>query len=297
MGALADFRQYFEVKGEKLYFLDKPIPDKIVKEGKKVLQDFRIPDHSIRSLYESLIFSIANQRVLVERPTTMIMLTHDASLEQLMDVEYVDKKRAEAGCPCKGRFKDALEYVNGYSGGIEKLAEEYLADPLETRRKIVKEVRWVAAKTASLWYLCLGGTKLMCMDVHNYRQIHGLGIDINKHYYLGKPRSDGRSITDTPEISKYEQIEQNVLGRFKDCEATMNGTGIDASLITALFWTFGALTQRGVAFWKGMLDYVPKLDFVPPWSANRDEAKVKGYLERHLKKKKVENPDQLGLFD
>ena len=292
-----DYRQYFTVKGNKLYFVNKPIAENVVDEAKNVLAGFTIPDMTPRSLYESLIFSIANQRVLVERPTTMLMLTHGASLEQLMDYKYVEQIRAKAGCPQKGRFRKALEYVKRYSGGIEGLAADYLANPLETRRKITDEKMWIAAKTASLWYICLGGKKLVCMDIHNYRQIRGLGIDISKHYFIGKLRGDGRTITDTPgSTGKYEKIEQNVLGRFKDCDVTKNGTGIDGALITGLFWMFGAIAERGGDAWQRMFfDEVLKLDLIAPWSQNRDEKAVQAYLKRHLhpkipKKEKAEVP-------
>lgn len=290
MGQREDYRQYFKVKDGKLYFCKEPIPGHVLAESRRVLNLHVVPDFSARSLYEALIFCIASQRVRFERPVSLVMLTHGASLDQLTDNAFLEEKRRESGAPCKGRFKEALDYMK--ERGIENVARDYLADPVETRRTLVKDVKWLAAKTASFWYLCLGGKRLMTMDVHNYRQLHGIGVDVDEHFFIGKRRdTDDRPITTTPGLTKYERIEQDVYARFQGCEAVKNCTGMDAALVTGVFWTVGAAVHRsGDPRQARLFDLPIQLPFETPYSANADPLRVKEFLRRQAIKKRWENP-------
>jgi thermostable 8-oxoguanine DNA glycosylase len=292
MGDIEDYRQYFKVESGTLTFCKKPISRHIIEETKRVLKLHVAPDLSARSLYEALIFCIASQRVRFERSVSLVMRTHGATLEQLTDNAFLEDVRKEAGAPCKGRFKESLDYMQHYPGGIEAVARDYLKNPRDMRRTLVKEVKWLAAKTASFWYLCMGGTKLMTMDVHNYRQMAGAGVAIDKRYFVGQRRTtDDRPITTTPGLSKYEQIEQDVFARFQDCPTAQNGQGVDGAFVTGLFWTVGAAAHRGDDPHQSRCIDVPvRLAFATPYSKNADPKRVKEFLHEYAIRKRWENP-------
>src|SRR3989344_5447901 len=44
-------------------------------------------------------------------------------------------------------------------------------------REMLIRTKYLKGKTSSFWNLCLGGRKLLTLDVHNLRQLAGLGIN------------------------------------------------------------------------------------------------------------------------
>jgi hypothetical protein len=130
----------------------------------------------------------------------------------------------------------------------------------------VKHVKWLGMKTSSFWYMCLGGTQLMTLDVHNLRQIGGLGIHVPEEHYRGEQRGDGRTIVTIPSRAQYERIEADTLALLTGCAAVKNCRGPDGALVSALFWVTGAKATRGYNPLQHDMFETPRLSFVSPYN-------------------------------
>jgi hypothetical protein len=262
MGAYSQ-QQFFMISDGALLYCGMPIGEGLVREAQSVLEKHVTRERDPVSLYKSVLFCIASQRTEYERAVEFTQSLGGASLDELRDDRFiVEHARAaallhsndplRASDPRKNRFKGAVAFADNY-GGIELLAADLLEHPIETRRLLNKQRCNLAPKTASFWYLCMGGRELMTLDTHNYRQLAGLlGNDehgaplVKPEYYEGKLRkTDGRSINTTPCMHKYERIERKALEALQCCEALRGNSGrTDAALATALFWITGAKVKR-----------------------------------------------------
>ena len=239
----------FSVKEGQLYHLGAPLHPDLLEQANRILAAHVIPEKTRRAYLESLLFCIASQRTSFERPLAFIRLLKESPLEGIADAEHLEAKSREAKLVNSDRFREALEFASAYDGGIERLVENFLLRPIETRREL-NRVRYLAPKTASFWYLCLGGKRLMTLDVHNFRQIAGLGIEVKETHYNGKLRSKGktkgRTVTTNPSIRGYERIEHETLELLENCDLLKDEEGsLNGALITALFWLSGANLTRG----------------------------------------------------
>jgi hypothetical protein len=262
MGAYSQ-QQFFMISDGALLYCGMPIGEGLVREAQSVLEKHVTRERDPVSLYKSVLFCIASQRTEYERAVEFTQSLGGASFDELRDDRFiVEHARAaallhsndplQASDPRKNRFKGAISFIDSY-GGIELLAADLMVHPIETRRILNKAKCNLAPKTASFWYLCMGGRELMTLDTHNYRQLAGLlGNDehgkplVKPEYYEGKlRRTDGRSINTTPCMRDYEMIERKALEALQCCKALRGSDGkTDAALATALFWITGAKVKR-----------------------------------------------------
>lgn len=277
--------QYFTIRDGQLLYVGEPITAALVDEAREVLKSHQAPDQSIESLYRSLFFCIASQRTKYEAAVRFGHMIERASFKELIDPVYLATQGMKAGLlhsnnpdwdrERKGanRFYEVMDFIDHYDFDempIVKLSRELLEHPMETRRMLAKAKCNLAPKTASFWYLCLGGRELMTLDTHNYRQIAGLGpIEVKKEHYEGGLRKiDGRMINTTPSVRGYERIERETLEALACCELLRDEGGkTDAALATALFWVAGAKAVRRNRPSQGTLFGERPFGFTSPYRA------------------------------
>lgn len=270
------FERYFSIEGNngstQLYFFGEPIDKSgFLNEAKAVLKTHIVPDLSPRRLYESLVFCIASQSMVYERAVDLLDRIGSIREPEFSEPERIYKiARPNLRFP-EDRFTSALRFVTGYDGGITELARDYFRAPTEVREMLVSNVQWLAHKTASFWYLCLGGTELMTIDIHNLRQIAGLGpIQVERSLYEGKSRrggkTKGKQIVKAISPRDYRRLEDEVLAALghipclKDKRGNPNG-----ALITTLFWWAGAKGKREILEQQS-LPGLERTLFRPPYS-------------------------------
>ncbi len=260
--------QLFSFSNATLHYLGEPLQPEIIQEARETLQRHVVPVRTPRAYLEALLFCIASQRTNYERPLRFLELLHKEPTEALLDVGFLEKKAREGTLLHANRFGPAINFVKTYGRGIEAVVDDYLSKPIEMRRKLASEARYLAFKTASFWYLCLGGKSLMTLDVHNYRQIAGLGIDVKPSHYDGRLRHDGRNIVTDPSKAEYERIEKQTLELLQSQEELRDGDGkTDGGLLTSLFWITGAKIARGQQLRQMRLfGESPQLKFRMPYS-------------------------------
>lgn len=208
-------------------------------------------------------------------------MIHGLSDEQLKDPEMIHKLALEGESRLmwkENRFEPFYDYA-GNNGGIAKLAQDYIDNPQEVRQSI-DDIKWLGLKTASLWYVCLGGNgSIITLDVHNTRQSAGLGITIPDRYYAPKKRLSGnsRGRTDLWQISgkDYVRVENDLIGLFRKSRlvernpAMLNECGdIDGSFVSALLWWPSTMHSRGESF--NQLSLFSESRFFSPYSKNGD---------------------------
>ena len=259
---------------EILCYQGKPLARSThLRESRQALQAHVVPDQHERRLYESLVFAIGSQYIDFEIP---VGLLHRLRRHSLRDIRAL-KNGALDKIVAASRFKQdrctpAFAYVQEYPGGITQLAIDYLTDPHDVREQLVDDVTWIGPKTASFWYLCLGGRELMTLDIHNLRQLAGLGVPIPQSHYEGKVRgaanleqqanmtTGGISVPTTPRMREYRAIEQHALALLQQFPVFTTRGRFDPSLATTAFWLAGAKHKRGV---------LSDLNFIPPYSTPR----------------------------
>ncbi len=246
---------YFSIKGTngttQLYFLEEPISNSnLLPEAKQVLRSHCAPDLSEQNVVKALIFAIASQSMVYERAVDLLTRLRTTSPEQLEQEGLVYSLAQPSSRFPEDRFSPAINFAANYSGGIGQLVQDYFANPAETRGKLVKEVKWLAHKTASFWYLCLGGTQLMTLDIHNIRQIAGLAeIEIDRKFYSGASRRGGKTrgkkIVNALTPAEYLRLERETLLLLGHIPALQDASGQpNGALITTLFWWAGAKGRR-----------------------------------------------------
>ncbi len=231
----------------------KCLEAELLDEAKQVLRHHQLPslpERTPRYLVEALLFCVSSQYCSFERPLEFLKSLHEYAQEDLLNPEILASKADAAGLPYNDRFAPALKVARDYEGGIEALADDALDSPLATRRKIAKYHKFLAPKTFSLWYLCLGGKDLICIDRHVARAVagprsHGLGINVAKKFRVPQARPDGRKIIAYPRIGEYERIEKRILEECTNEELLQDGCSRpNGALITTLFWVDGASRAR-----------------------------------------------------
>ena len=251
--------QLFSVKDGTLHYLERPLTQKFIDETSKVLQSHVASTE--RHIYESILLCVASQFLTYERACTFVKQFKNDSLEQLKDPAHIRQRALEAKLRFKNdRHTPIITYVNKYS--IKKFTDDFLAKPYEMRKELVT-VDWIAHKTASFIYLCLGGTELMTLDVHNLRQIGRLDIEVDAAYFEGKRRqagiTKGKLVRKHPNADNYERIEQETLNlverlklgeKFPEFKTSSKPNG---AFLTALFWWAGAKARRTRNPYQGQL--------------------------------------------
>ena len=261
-------KQLFYIKDGELYYIDRPVMDcSVSDEAREILEKIVIPEQTPEMFYLSLIFCIASHRQNYERPASLTRDLSRMSLSRdigdlLRDSDFVKDTAVLHGIRWgsvkeKNRVDPAFRDIEKYRG-IEGLVSDFKAAPMMMRDKLVQDVKWIAHKTASFWYLCLGGEQLMTLDVHNYRQIAGLGVEVPEEFYRGKRRGNGKKELRTASVGEYIRIEQETL-------KLLNGA-VSGAMATTLFWLVGAKMQRGINLYQqGLFEEGTRLQFSSPY--------------------------------
>ena len=270
MGRLED--QFFSVVEGRLHYMDKPITDEVIDDARNLLSSHVIPRRNSRALYESLWLCIASQNESFEQPCKFIRSMKEATMDQLTNYDYLNWKARAASVLFADRWSESITWIGKYSGGIEQLAQDYLHNPIEIRKRMEKEVLWIGMKTASFWYLCMGGTELMTLDRHNFKQIKGIGVEMKEGYYIPQLRkNNGRKVIVGASKTDYTRIENEILELLKDEPKVHDDGKINAAFVTAIFWKTGAQFARGRhPNQLDLYDKVVPLGFDSPYSRKDD---------------------------
>ena len=253
---------YFSVADGRLCYFGIPLEETgLLQESRDVLDKLTLPGRLIRErgfsedtervCWISLAFCIANQAINFERPVKFSRELCKYGLEYVSEDAFVHDKALEHNLLWpENRYKPAFDFLKSLHGGIAQFASDYLLNPSAYRRELIHP-KWISSKTASFWYLCLGGNQLLTLDRHLFRQLAGLGVPIsNPHFYIPKLRKNGRSkgksVIVKPSLEEYEQIEHDAL-LFLSRFPSFTGEHI-GDMATSLFWTAGAEGKRKGAF-------------------------------------------------
>ncbi len=245
--------QLFSIKRNRLHYLGEPLSRETVDETSEVLRKHQT-QRTENGLYRCILFCIASQFMTYERACEFVRKFRSTKGLQRKLREHVGHLRFK-----NDRFSPMLGFVQDY--GIEKFIEDLTTKPFETREEVVRNATWINYKTASFIHLCLGGTTLMALDVHNLRQLGGLEMAVDPIYYLGKVRktgvTKGQRIYESPTTGDYKRIERETLELFAQLNLPFpefNSDGhSNGALITTLFWWAGAKAGRNGA---SHFDYV-----------------------------------------
>jgi endonuclease III len=207
----------YDERSREFLVLGAPIIDSDIEETRKLHQDHLVPDYSERSLYQSLIFAITNQKTTYEQVTRFMHTVAGADLEYIKDANLVYEVAKHGDNKLgfkKNKYKEPFEFMES-SGGIGKVVQSYLSDPYDFRKEL-RKVNWMGPKTAALWYNCIGGDEsIMCIDVHLLRQCPSLGIELDKKYFIDRPRISKNGVEyrsrDSLPDRLYYGIEQRLL--------------------------------------------------------------------------------------
>jgi hypothetical protein len=271
---------FFSIKEGVLYFAENPISDETLDDTRRVVEKHVVPRIDERMAIRSMLFCIASQRTEYERAVAFTQLLEDFTIDELLDPWHQVETAKKAGLPHSnkhpgekitdhnhGHFdhmfpdmrkkkkpsstdgsENRFSYISSYfkQHGATALAQQLLANPIETRRQLVNDVKWIAGKTGSFWYLTLGGRALLTMDVHNYRQLAGI-IPLDKKYTVGDIRATtGEQHPSQPSsLRGYEEIEATSIEQLRNCPSLYTNGEFDGALVTGLFWTIGAMEFRG----------------------------------------------------
>ena len=276
--------QYFSIKtdngsGPQLYFLEQRLAKStFLEEAQGVLTSHRIPSRTRYNLYASLIFCLASHSLVYERALKLMeeLGKADPHLIEDGDAVFARASKRKMRFP-ENRFSPALDYARKRPGGIEQLASDFLDQPHATREELRENAKWMGLKTASFWYLCLGGRDLMTLDVHNLRQLGAIpGVSVSPDYYIAKPRQSGKTqgmfVTSSPSPREYLRIEQEALQAVGIFPEFQTEGKVQADLITTVFWWAGVRGARGVVRQMD-LPNVPRTFFRSPYNSthHRDQ--------------------------
>jgi len=257
-----------------LLFLRKPLTTELIEESKNIHSLHVIPELSERYSLESILFTLANRDIRYERVQGLSRNIRNLGIEQLYNpgsvfdaattrtlsgvkdlfgIESVNEQKHTTKT-FKNIFAPAIEFMKA-EGGALNVAQNYLNDPKEYRRYLVKNVKEMGEKLASMWYLCLGGDgEIMTLDRHVCRQAANIGADIGEEFYLGKVRSAGKrgimNLIETMHGKRYIDKENEIINILKDIGidkkyVEFSGSqGINGTMITAMFWWIGVKHHR-----------------------------------------------------
>jgi len=256
---------YFSVADRKLLYFGIPLEETgVIEQARGVLDKLTLPgrllkeegfsENALKMCWISLAFCIANQGQNFERPVRFSRSLCNYNLDKVQDDSFVHTIGLESSLLWpENRYKLVFDFLKEYSGGIGQFASDYLLNPFEGRRELTLP-KWVSNKTASFWYLCLGGNQLLTLDRHLFRQLAGLGVPVsNPHFYIPKLRkngkSKGKSVIDTPSTEEYERVEKYSLDFLSQFPELLSDGKVDGALATSIFWAAGAEAKRNGAFY------------------------------------------------
>tara|TARA_Y100000034_G_scaffold129998_1_gene187484 strand:+ start:2264 stop:3217 length:954 start_codon:yes stop_codon:yes gene_type:complete len=209
-------RSIFSYQNNEILLNGTKISKRDIEDIKAIKEKHIIPLNNEIYQYESLIWVISNQRVMYEEALKfMIKDIHGLPLNELKDPEtvYSKAKKGVLKWLQQNKFEPLFEYMKN-KGGIEKVVGEFIENPFEMRDEISK-IKWIKNKSASLWYLTLGGDdSLIILDTHLSRQVASLGIDIPKEviegYIIQSGNNKGKRGRRSLSKGQYQRVEKDL---------------------------------------------------------------------------------------
>lgn len=187
----------------------------------------------------------------------------------LIDKKEVDAASERAGWRFAnmGRFDEFIDYFGSLGETDAGWWNRIKGAGVGLRGYHVERVKWLSSKTFSFWNICLGGTKLLALDVYVMTGLRDLGIDIPESFVIPQAREVGsQKVRKTPSAKKYLEIEQKASGLFQgDSRFTHNGE-VDLAMVDAVLWWGGA--NRGEAE-QGCLFGSDQFEIISPYGAGR----------------------------
>ncbi len=226
------------------------ISDFEIEEARKVLKDHTVNPLNKEGAFESLLYCIASQALPWERASDFIYALRNgsegkyASWNKSTNSLFVNQIAEEMNLRFSHnrRFDSSIDYFKGKEDNWWEGVRD--ADS-KTRNFYFDTLKWVGYKTFSFWHLCLGGTNLMALDVHVLRGLSELGVLMDEHYYIPKPRVKGdQEVRKTPSKREYVRIENDAKKIFSsDRRFLLDNGEVDMALIGSSLWWKGA--RRG----------------------------------------------------
>jgi len=229
------------------------ITDDEIEEARRVLEDHIVDPLTKEGALESLVWCISSQAQGWEAASRFVYNLRDmshpgdpdargkyASLMTLRDRDKVVEASRSAGLRFTkaNRCGPALTYFSGINNWWDEIVESEVA----LRKEYVDRLQWVGNKTYSFWHICLGGTKLIALDVHVMRGLMELGVEMNEYYVVPRARiTDTQLVRKTPNTKDYERIEREARNLFSGDERFLLDNGnVDMALVDGVLWWKGA---------------------------------------------------------
>jgi hypothetical protein len=221
----------YKIVGKALYFRNQPISDEILQYAREYAQRQIFLDNPQSHMLPLVI--VASKGNPGPRFLNFTTALKGLPYETLANKEEMEAIMRTARLVNMDRVLKTIDFVNNY-GGIEALVGKYRVQPAATRRILVSE-KIADPPNATLWYLRIGGKRLVRIDAHGMRQARGIGVDVNPDFYEVREVKGELVTQKIAEIDEYEKIEAELLATFKPVTAVHDATGRpDGSLISAL---------------------------------------------------------------
>lgn len=222
------------------------ITDSNLEAGRRVLSDHLVKELTRESTLESGIFCIASQATPWEIATRIVKRLRPADcLYAPWDVLTSKEKVNRAAHDIRwrfahnNRFDSLIDYVSHRSGDWWNEVKE---GTFVEREKWGEDVPYMSRKTFSFWQLCLGGTRLIALDVHVMRGLQKLGVSIPNGYVTPQSRTKGtQKVRKTPNAKEYLRIEEDARALFAQDERFLLANGdVNLALADSVLWWQGA---------------------------------------------------------
>lgn len=233
-----------------------------INEAKKVLEDHVVKPLTEEGALESGIFCIASQANDWEMASKIIYALRDhsgngstnareriTSMKTITDATLVEKIAEKNGW----RFhheKRFTPFINYFSDAPVGWWSQIREAHIDQRTEYVRDIKYIGDKTFSFWNICLGGTKLLALDVHVMRGLTNLGIQMNENYVIPKLRKKKtgngyQKVRKTPPTKDYLRIEREARNLFREDGRFFNDSEgeVNLALVDAVLWWKGAKRQ------------------------------------------------------
>lgn len=243
----------YDAENKEILLLGNPISHEDLTEIQRIRKRHVIPESHPRNIekyyLKSLIWTIANQRINYERALKFMNSLHGLTIEELRNpgLIYNIAREGELSWIKENKFEPALDYMKE-NGGIKEVVKTLLENPYNVRGELSR-IKWLHLKSASLWYLALGGDEsLLIIDSHNAGQAAALGIEVPEKTYfgyrVGSGKNEGKREKSSLSRGQYLQVEQDILNlvhtsnlREKYPKFLLNEKGtLDGGFLSILLW-------------------------------------------------------------
>jgi len=210
---------------------------------------FRIRTFDEQRLTEAAVFAISMQAAKTEPLFDYFKKIAPASVDELRSFTWHRINRNPARWKNEDRLHFFFDFADQY-GGIESLTRDFLKEPDVMRRRLKDEVKWLDAKTASIFYYASGGNSLATIDMHVLEQARGCGLDIKDRYVIPQVRvsgkTKGKAVRDRPRFDEYLRIEQDLKEFWEEYDVfeKLSDGRLDVARWFTTFWLAGIWEDR-----------------------------------------------------